>query len=322
MFAVLDLDLLVLDDLPPHDLARGADALLTMLARRSVPVRLAAAGAMQLRRLRSEPALAALQRGMPVIENATEATAWADALGTGAMPAAQTVCVSGDPDMLRAAMRAGVVGVGIGREADAEAVHRAGGRLRLPTLSALAGDLEAVLEAIFPHPVPLTTKRLEALMDEALSEARRGMEAGEVPIGAVVAQADGTVRARGHNERRATGSRLAHAEMQAMRSLEREGADTDAPLLLVTTLEPCTMCLGAILNAGFETVIYALEAPSNGGVQRCEPYAPSMGAWPRLVPGIRRAESRDLLATWAADRPQAAFVQDLLAKTAGGETPQ
>ena len=75
------------------------------------------------------------------------------------------------------------------------------------------------------------------------------------------------------------------------------------------------MCYGAAMTAGVDTVVYALEAPSNGGVERCEP-AQSLGARvPRVVGGARRKQSRTLLEAWHDRHPDDAFVRDLLERT-------
>src|ERR1700709_1256702 len=84
----------------------------------------------------------------------------------------------------------------------------------------------------------------------ALAEARRGVDIGEVPVGAVVLSAGGDVLASAHNEREATADPTAHAEVLALR---RAAAATGSWQLtgatLVVTLEPCTMCAGALVLA-------------------------------------------------------------------------
>ena len=78
----------------------------------------------------------------------------------------------------------------------------------------------------------------------ALAQARASLQAGGVPVGAVLA-AGGTVIAAGHNERVQHGDPVAHGEISALRNAGRRGSYADTTLY--TTLSPCQMCTGAIL---------------------------------------------------------------------------
>jgi cytosine deaminase len=82
------------------------------------------------------------------------------------------------------------------------------------------------------------------LMAVALEQARASLEAGGVPVGAVLA-AGGAVVAAGHNERVQHGDPVAHGEISALRNAGRRASYTDTTLY--TTLSPCQMCTGAIL---------------------------------------------------------------------------
>jgi tRNA(adenine34) deaminase len=101
-------------------------------------------------------------------------------------------------------------------------------------------------------------------MMEALAEARRAAESGEVPIGAVVVREGGVV-GRGHNRREIDGDPLAHAELLAIREA---AARTDGWRLLgctlYVTLEPCAMCAGAIVNSRVERLVYGAPDPKAG----------------------------------------------------------
>jgi tRNA(adenine34) deaminase len=113
-----------------------------------------------------------------------------------------------------------------------------------------------------PPPVPAV--RPDPLRDPwrapmrlALQEAVRAPETGDVPVGAVVLDADGSVLGRGHNEREATGDPTAHAEVLALREAARAlGAWRLTGCTLVVTLEPCTMCAGAIVLSRVDRVVY------------------------------------------------------------------
>lgn len=85
----------------------------------------------------------------------------------------------------------------------------------------------------------------QALLNEAIAEAEQGLREGGLPIGSVLADADGRIVARGHNLRVQTGDPTAHAEVACIRNAGRR---RDWPrLTLVSTLSPCVMCTGTSL---------------------------------------------------------------------------
>ncbi|WP_306324108.1 MULTISPECIES: tRNA adenosine(34) deaminase TadA [unclassified Streptomyces] len=92
----------------------------------------------------------------------------------------------------------------------------------------------------------------------ALAEAGLAAAGGDVPVGAVVLAPDGTtVLARAHNERELTGDPTAHAEVLALRRAAREvGEWRLTGCTLVVTLEPCTMCAGALVQSRVDRVVY------------------------------------------------------------------
>jgi tRNA(adenine34) deaminase len=96
---------------------------------------------------------------------------------------------------------------------------------------------------------------LEALMREALAEAAAAGEAGELPIGAVVA-VNGEVVARGRARHHAAHSQVAHAELDALRAGGEPLLTCHDEAVLVSTLEPCPMCLGAAVMADVPHVVF------------------------------------------------------------------
>lgn len=172
-------------------------------------------------------------------------------------------------------------------------------------------------------------------MREALAEARRGVAEGEAPIGCVLARPEqngsgkAVVIARGHNRSNALQRKTAHAEMIAF---ENAGSDVTGrspalPLdaddaILVSTLEPCVMCLGAAMEAGVRHVLFGLEAPADNGTRRVKPPESPESNNPSIEGGILADESRSLFAEWLQGKEgteQAKFVEQLLALTAGRE---
>ena len=144
----------------------------------------------------------------------------------------------------------------------------------------------------------------DALMEVALAEASEGAEAGEVPVGAVVAIGDRIV-ARRHNERESLIDPTAHAELLALRDAATEvGSWRLAGATLVVTLEPCPMCAGAAWAARLDRVVWGAPNPDAGALGSLY----HLGADPRLNHefelghGVRAEECASLLADFFAER--------------------
>jgi tRNA(adenine34) deaminase len=107
--------------------------------------------------------------------------------------------------------------------------------------------------------------RYDEAMRLALAEAALALPHADVPVGAVVLGPDGAVLGAGHNEREATGDPTAHAEVLALRrAAERLGTWRLEGCTLVVTLEPCTMCAGALVLARVDRLVYGAEDPKAG----------------------------------------------------------
>jgi len=103
-------------------------------------------------------------------------------------------------------------------------------------------------------------------MNEALEMARCALAAGEVPIGAVVA-VDGEIVGRGFNQPLSSHDPTAHAEIVAIREAARRAANyrlTGATLCV--TIEPCLMCVGAMVHARIGTLLFGAAEPRTGAV--------------------------------------------------------
>jgi len=142
-----------------------------------------------------------------------------------------------------------------------------------------------------------------ARMGVALDEARSAAEAGEVPVGAVLVDRDGTVLARSGNRRERDGDPTAHAEVLALRAaaaaLGRWRLDG---CTLYVTLEPCAMCAAACVLARLDTVVFAAADPKAGfagslGNLLDDPRLNHRVAWRR---GLRAGEAGALLAGFFA----------------------
>ena len=96
-----------------------------------------------------------------------------------------------------------------------------------------------------------------AAMREALVEARAALDSADVPVGAVVLDAQGRIIGRGRNERERLADPTAHAEIVALREAATASGDWQlSGCSLVVTLEPCVMCAGAILSARIPRVVF------------------------------------------------------------------
>lgn len=106
-----------------------------------------------------------------------------------------------------------------------------------------------------------------APMRLALGEARSALTTEDVPIGAVVLDRDGTVIGRGRNEREGEADPTAHAEIVALREAARSRGEWRLDgCTLVVTLEPCTMCAGAIVLARVERLVFGAYDDKAGAV--------------------------------------------------------
>jgi tRNA(adenine34) deaminase len=103
-------------------------------------------------------------------------------------------------------------------------------------------------------------------MEEALRSAKRALEAGEVPVGAVVVS-DGTIVGRGWNRNLMDSDPTAHAEVVALREAGKTvGNHRLGDCELFATIEPCSMCAGALVQARIKRLVYGADDPKAGAV--------------------------------------------------------
>jgi tRNA(adenine34) deaminase len=134
-------------------------------------------------------------------------------------------------------------------------------------------------------------------MDAALAQAERAREAGEVPIGAVVSL-DGEIVGRGFNNPIGAGDPTAHAEIVALRDAAvRVGNYRLTRATLCVTIEPCLMCVGALVHARIGTLVYGAAEPKSGAVTSTVRGAelPGLNHRFEVVAGVREEACRDLV---------------------------
>lgn len=146
----------------------------------------------------------------------------------------------------------------------------------------------------------------DELMNAALEEARRARDAGEVPIGAVVAL-DGAIVGRGFNQPISSGDPTAHAEIVAIRDAARAvGNYRLTGAVLCVTIEPCLMCVGALVHARVATLVFGAAEPRTGAVVSTVHGGELPGHNHRfeIVGGVCEAECRELMQTFFKERRQ------------------
>lgn len=138
----------------------------------------------------------------------------------------------------------------------------------------------------------------EQEMRAALAEARLALGSTDVPIGAVVLGPDGELVGRGHNVRERDGDPTGHAEMVALREAARvRGEWRLSGCTLVVTLEPCTMCAGALVLARVERLVFGAYDDKAGAVGSLWDVVRDrrLNHRPEVVGGVLAEESRVLL---------------------------
>jgi len=158
------------------------------------------------------------------------------------------------------------------------------------------------------------TNRDDELMDEALGEARKSLDVDEFPVGAVVVLDDEVVT-RAHWKGAAQRRLLDHAEMLALLEAERGGKVSRRrerqEATLYTTLEPCALCMTAAMSFLLGRIVFALEAPVDGGTNLPALWEPPNGhppdgmpyTIPSVIGGVGCEASAALVAEWVRRDP-------------------
>lgn len=137
----------------------------------------------------------------------------------------------------------------------------------------------------------------EFYMRQALALAREAMDAGEVPVGCVIADAAGRIVGTGRNRREETADATAHAEIDAIRAAcATLGTWHLTDCTMFVTLEPCPMCTGAIIMARIPTLVFGAREVQTGSCGSViDLFAERYGHSPAVYPGVLADESAALL---------------------------
>jgi len=141
-------------------------------------------------------------------------------------------------------------------------------------------------------------------MDAALLDARRARDMGEVPIGALVA-IEGEIVGRGFNQPISSVDPTAHAEIVAIRAAARRvGNYRLIGATLCVTIEPCLMCVGALVHARIGTLVYGAAEPKSGAIRSTVRGGELPGHNHRfvVVAGVREEECRELVQAFFQER--------------------
>jgi tRNA(adenine34) deaminase len=141
-------------------------------------------------------------------------------------------------------------------------------------------------------------------MQEALAEARAAATAGEVPIGAVLIH-KGKILARSGNRTIRDNDPTAHSEMVVLREAARHlGNYRLADTTLYVTIEPCSMCAGAIIQARVPRLVYGADDPKGGAVRSCFEILshPCLNHHVEITAGILAADCTSILQSFFAER--------------------
>lgn len=135
-------------------------------------------------------------------------------------------------------------------------------------------------------------------LGEALAAAREALAAGEVPVGAVVVGEGGKILARAYNQPIALHDPTAHAEVLALRQAAAKAGNYRLPgVSLYVTIEPCLMCVGALMAARVRRLVFGAADPKAGACVSLY-RLPEDGRLNHLIEvtgGVREAECRELL---------------------------
>ena len=138
---------------------------------------------------------------------------------------------------------------------------------------------------------------MEEFLNEAIAEARQGKAEGGIPIGSVLVR-DGVILGRGHNKRVQDGDPITHAEIDCLRNAGRVGNYRDA--VLYSTLMPCYLCAGAVVQFGIKKVYAGEDETFTGAKEFMESHGVE-------VINLQSEECKQLMRTFIKDHPELWF---------------
>jgi tRNA(adenine34) deaminase len=144
--------------------------------------------------------------------------------------------------------------------------------------------------------MPIFNPHHETYMELALEEAELGRKEGEVPVGAVLLSASGEIVAKAHNQVIGLSDPTGHAEILALRAAAKKAMNYRLPdTVLYITIEPCIMCMGAILHARVGCIVFGAHDPKWGACGSLLDLSrdPRLNHKITVVSGVRETECRE-----------------------------
>ncbi len=135
---------------------------------------------------------------------------------------------------------------------------------------------------------------MDAFMEEAIQEAKKGLKEHGIPIGSVLVK-DNKIIGRGHNRRVQKGNPIAHAEIDCLQNAGRIGTYKDT--ILYSTLMPCYLCAGAVVQFGIKKVIMGDSKNFSGTKEFMESHGVE-------VIDLDLAECKDMMAKFIQENPR------------------
>ena len=148
----------------------------------------------------------------------------------------------------------------------------------------------------------------EHWMREALQQAKRAAQRDEVPVGAVLVDLAGDLIASGHNHPISAIDPTAHAEIVVIREAARQLQNYRLPdTTLYVTLEPCAMCVGALVQARVSRIVFGALEPKTGAIQSAHQLFESDGFnhYPEIHGGVLESECSALMSQFFLKKRQA-----------------
>lgn len=149
------------------------------------------------------------------------------------------------------------------------------------------------------HPGQSHKQDHERYMNEALKQAKKSLKYNEIPIGAIVVDANGVIIGRGYNQVERKGDQRYHAEMTALgKAMKKRGNWRLDGLVLYSTLEPCQMCLGYALLSRVDKIIYGADSPVFGAMLTREHLPEGYKKETEGIGGLHEKKCSDMLRTF------------------------
>jgi tRNA(adenine34) deaminase len=142
-------------------------------------------------------------------------------------------------------------------------------------------------------------------MQKAIQLAAVAAKRGDVPVGAIIINAQGQVISTAHNRKEQDQDPTAHAEILAIRDASQALKTWHLEnCILYVTLEPCSMCTGAIIQARLGLLVYGADDPKSGTIRTVfnVPDSPASNHRLKVIAGILEATCREQLQTWFAQQ--------------------